>query len=153
MLTAEEFRLFFENSGYTTILDRIVETPHLEDHNSFSYKIYRNWLFIAKKNNEEYEEYDIQDDSILKINTPIYYERKGILKNGEIELETLLKLPGGVFNNAKPVIQILKLIDGKKSFNEILTLLKDNGFSMDNLDEIKALISDFLKKKILHIIK
>lgn len=49
MLTANEFRVFFEENGYQTITDEIIETSHLNDVNSFSYKIYRNWLFIAKK--------------------------------------------------------------------------------------------------------
>lgn len=50
MLTAKEFRNFFEERGYETITDEIVETSHLNDSNSFAYKVYRNWLFIAKKN-------------------------------------------------------------------------------------------------------
>ncbi|WNI38858.1 MULTISPECIES: methyltransferase domain-containing protein [unclassified Chryseobacterium] len=49
MLTAQEFRFFFEDNGYETITDEIVETSHLNDSNSFTYKVYRNWLFIAKK--------------------------------------------------------------------------------------------------------
>ncbi|SIQ80960.1 N2227-like protein [Chryseobacterium sp. RU37D] len=49
MLTAKEFRLFFEKNGYTTITDKIIETSHLNDANSFTYKVYRNWLFVAKK--------------------------------------------------------------------------------------------------------
>ena len=49
MLTAIEFKDFFEKNGYTTITDQILETSHLNDSNSFSYKVYRNWLFIAKK--------------------------------------------------------------------------------------------------------
>lgn len=50
MLTAQEFKAFFEENGYETITDEIIETSHLNDSNSFSYKVYRNWLFIAKKN-------------------------------------------------------------------------------------------------------
>ncbi|MDV3926427.1 hypothetical protein CMT52_13245 [Elizabethkingia anophelis] len=50
MLTADEFKLFFERNGYTTIADEVIETSHLNDIDSFAYKVYRNWLFIAKKN-------------------------------------------------------------------------------------------------------
>lgn len=50
MLTAKEFKSFFETNGYTTITDQLIETPHLNDSNSLVYKVYRNWLFIAKKN-------------------------------------------------------------------------------------------------------
>lgn len=49
MLTAIEFKEFFEKNGYETVVDQILETSHLNDSNSFSYKVYRNWLFIAKK--------------------------------------------------------------------------------------------------------
>jgi carnosine N-methyltransferase len=49
MLTAEEFRLFFEKKGYITLVDKIIETTHLKESNSLSYQIYKNWFFIAKK--------------------------------------------------------------------------------------------------------
>lgn len=49
MLTAVEFKDFFEKNGYETITDQVLETSHLNDSNSFSYKVYRNWLFVAKK--------------------------------------------------------------------------------------------------------
>lgn len=49
MLTAKEFKSFFEMNGYTTITDELIETPHLDDSNSLVYKVYRNWLFIAQK--------------------------------------------------------------------------------------------------------
>jgi carnosine N-methyltransferase len=49
MLTAEEFRMFFEKNNYKTIVDKVVETPHLKDDSSISYQVYRNWLFIAEK--------------------------------------------------------------------------------------------------------
>lgn len=50
MLSAKEFRTYFEENGFTTIVDKTVETNHLEDKNSMCYKTYRNWLFIAMKN-------------------------------------------------------------------------------------------------------
>ncbi|UCA61828.1 class I SAM-dependent methyltransferase [Chryseobacterium rhizoplanae] len=49
MLTAKEFRAFFEENGYETVVDEIIETSHLNDSNSLVYKVYRNWLFVAKK--------------------------------------------------------------------------------------------------------
>lgn len=49
MLTAQELKTFFEENGYETITDQIIETTHLNDPNSLVYKIYRNWLFICKK--------------------------------------------------------------------------------------------------------
>lgn len=49
MLTAKEFRTFFEENGYETVVDEIIETSHLNDSNSLVYKVYRNWLFVAKK--------------------------------------------------------------------------------------------------------
>lgn len=49
MLTAEEIKVYFEKNNYTTLVDCIIETPHLEDSNFMSYQIYRNWFFIAKK--------------------------------------------------------------------------------------------------------
>ncbi|EJG01442.1 hypothetical protein [Flavobacterium sp. F52] len=49
MLTAEEFRSFFETNNYKTIVDKIIETPHLKDDSSISYQIYKNWFFIAEK--------------------------------------------------------------------------------------------------------
>lgn len=51
MLTATEFKDFFEKNGYKTVTDQILVTSHLNDPNSFSYKVYRNWLFVAKKLN------------------------------------------------------------------------------------------------------
>ncbi|MFV0233924.1 class I SAM-dependent methyltransferase [Empedobacter falsenii] len=49
MLTAEEIRLYFEKNNYTTLVDSVIETPHLEDSNFMSYQVYRNWFFVAKK--------------------------------------------------------------------------------------------------------
>ena len=49
MLTAVEFKTFFEQNGYTTITDQILITSHLNDSNSMCFKVYRNWLFVAKK--------------------------------------------------------------------------------------------------------
>ena len=149
MLTAEEFRVFFENNGYTTLVDKIVKTPHLEDSNSITYKVYRNWLFIAQKN--KFEELTIGDDTILSINKPISYERKGVIKDGEKEMEAILNLPYGVFNGADSVIQILKLINGKSTFKEILIQLEKNGFIVDNPDQIKDLLLDFLKQSVISI--
>jgi len=150
MLTAEEFKLFFEENGYTTLVDKVVETPHLEDSNSITYKVYRNWFFIAQKN--KIKEHDINNNTILSIKKPLSYERKGIINDGEKEIEVSLKLPSGIFNGADSVIQILKLIDGKSSFKEVLLQLKENGFVVDNPNEIKNLLLDFLKQGILSAI-
>jgi carnosine N-methyltransferase len=149
MLTAEEFRLFFENNGYTTLVDKVVETPHLEDVNSISFKVYRNWFFIAQKHKPT--KFFINDDTILSIKKPISYERKGIIKDGIKEIEINLKLPSGIFNGAESVIQILKLVNGKNTFEEILIQLKKNGFTLDDSDEVKNLLLDFLEQGILII--
>ncbi|WP_077399150.1 methyltransferase domain-containing protein [Cellulophaga omnivescoria] len=147
MLTAEEFRQFFESKGYTTLVDKIVETPHLEDSNSISYKVYRNWFFIAQKNKKE--DIEVNDDTVLSIKEPISYERKGVIKDGIKENEVNLKLPNGNFSGADSVIQILKLVDGKNTFKEILIKLKKNGFVINDSDEIKNLLIDFLKQEIV----
>jgi hypothetical protein len=49
---------------------------------------------------------DINENTILTIRNPIDYERKGVLKNGEKELEVNLRLPSGTFNGANSVIEI-----------------------------------------------
>ncbi|MFL0139795.1 hypothetical protein V2647_10305, partial [Tenacibaculum maritimum] len=117
--------------------------------NSITYKVYRNWFFIAQKN--EHKEHVINNDTILHIKKPISYERKGVIKEGEKEVEVLLKLPNGVFKGAESVIQILKLIDGKNSFEKILLQLKKNGFEVNNPDEIKNLLIAFLNQRILSV--
>ncbi len=151
MLTAQEFRLFFENNGYITLVDKIVETPHLEDSNSISYKVYRNWFFIAQKSLTKPEELKINDDTVLAIKRPIPYERKGILKEGEEELEVNLELPNGTFNGASSVVQILKFVDGKNTYSEILSELQKKGFNTGNSKEIKSLFLDFLNQGVLSI--
>ncbi len=149
MLTAEEFRLFFENNGYITVIDKVVETPHLEDSNSISYKVYRNWFFIAQKNiTKSSPSIKINDGTILKLKKPIEYERKGILSEGEKELEVTLKLPNGVFVGADAVIQILKLIDGRTSYKRILSKLEINGYKVLE-EEIKTLLLNFLDQGVL----
>ena len=149
MLTAEEFKSFFESNGYKTITDTVIETPHIEDSNSMSYKVYRNWFFIAQKN--EIEELQINDNTVLSIKKPLSYERKGVIKEGEKETEVNLELPKGTFNGASSVVQILKLVDGQNTFNEIIEQLKMNGFAINNSDEIKNLLLDFLSQGILSI--
>jgi carnosine N-methyltransferase len=149
MFTAEEFRLFFENNGYKTLVNKIIETPHLEDSNSISYKVYRNWFFIAQKDVSKAIKLDINENTTLSIKNPLEYERKGFLKDGENEIEVNLKLPSGTFNGANSVIEILKLVDGKSSFKEILAQLKTSGFIVDDTNEIKNLLLDFLRKDIL----
>lgn len=148
MLTAEEFRLFFENNGYTTLVDKIIETPHLEDNNSLSYKVYRNWFFIAKKNKSE--DADIDDDTILMIKEPLSYQRTGVIKDGEKEMEVSLKLPNGNFSGADSVIQVLKLVDGKNTFKEIVGRLYNNGYEIENSEQIRELLLGFLKQNIIH---
>lgn len=49
MLTAEEIKIYFEKNNYITLVDSVIETPHLEDSNFMSYQVYRNWFFVAKK--------------------------------------------------------------------------------------------------------
>lgn len=148
MLTAEEFKSFFENNGYKTLVDKIIETPHLEDSNSISYKVYRNWFFIAQKEDKNSIHPNISDDTILEINLPIYYERKGTIKKGIEELEVNIELPNGKFGGAQPVIQILELIDGKNTFNDLMRILNDSGI-IANKDEVKALLFDLLIQGVL----
>lgn len=149
MLSAEEFRMFFEKKGYKTLSDKIIETPHLEDSNSITYKVYRNWVFIAQKQtNNLPEKFVINDNTVLKIKHPIQFERKGVIKDGEKQIEASIKLPSGIFNGAESVIQILKLIDGKKSFKDLITTLNENGFQVDS-QEIKNLLLKFLKQDII----
>ena len=132
MLTAEEFRLFFEQNGYETLVDRVVETPHLEDSNSISYRVYRNWFFIAQKKSASLIKQNIDKDTILYIKNPLLYQRKGYLKEGVHETDTILKLPKGEFEGADSVIQILELVDGKNTFQEILYMLNQKGFKIDD---------------------
>ncbi|MBA5629230.1 class I SAM-dependent methyltransferase [Moheibacter lacus] len=49
MFTAEEIRAYFEKNNYTTLIDSVVETPHLEDSNFMSHQVYKNWFFVAEK--------------------------------------------------------------------------------------------------------
>ena len=149
MLTAEEFRVFFENNGYKTLCDKVIETPHLEDSNSISYKVYRNWFFIAKKDISNKKKPLITDTTILRLTKPLFYERKGILNNGEKELEVVLKLPSGTFSGADSVIQILKYINGKNSYREIIERLSNNGLIINNESEIKALLSQLIDQNVL----
>lgn len=147
MLTAEEFKLFFESNGYTTLVDKVIETPHLQDSNSISYKVYRNWFYIAQKNPQK--KFEINDDTILNIKIPISYERKGNIKEGIQETEVNLSLPNGVFSGAGSVIQILKFVNGKNSFKDILLLLENDGILVDNPNDIKSLLINFLKQGYL----
>ncbi len=151
MLSAEEFRTFFEANGYVTLCDKIIETPHLNDSNSISYKVYRNWLFIAQKKNALRSNNSLKENTILAIENPIQYERKGILKNGEHEKEVVLKLPNGMFSGAHSVIQILKLINGQRKFHEIIKDLQTNGFKIDDIQEIKDLIELLINNNVLKI--
>lgn len=153
MLTAEEFKSFFEKNGYETLVDKVVETPHLEDSNSISYRIYRNWFFIAQKKKTLLKKPSIDNDTILFIKTPLYYEIKGYLKEGINQLDTILKLPEGNFEGAHSVLKILELVDGKNSFQDILNKLRDKGFTEINPEDIKKLLMSFLKRDILSINK
>lgn len=149
MLTAEEFRFFFEENGYKTLVDSVIETPHLEDSNSISYRIYRNWFFVAQKKRTLPRKQNINMDTVLSIKTPLLYERKGYLKEGINETDTILKLPEGNFEGADSVIKILELIDGKNTFQDILDNLKKQGFTNINSEDIKKLLINFLDQNIL----
>ncbi len=151
MLTAEEFKKTFENNGYKTLVDKIIETPHLEDSNSISYKVYRNWFFIAQKEKKTSINHNISDDTIFKINRPISYERKGIINKGVEEQEVNIGLPNGKFGGAQPVIQILELIDEKNTFSDLMSILKDSGLIADK-GEIKGLLNNLLSQGVLTIL-
>ncbi|KPM33418.1 Methyltransferase type 11 [Croceitalea dokdonensis DOKDO 023] len=152
MYTAEEFKQFFENNGYKTLIDKTIETTHLEDSNSISYKVYRNWFFVAQKNiSSNSTTFEIFDETILKLRTPVSYKREGILDDGEKELEATLNLPNGTFTGADAVIQILKLLDGKTPYIEVLSKLQSNGFDVNDTKGIHDLLLDLLKQNVLKI--
>lgn len=153
LLTADEFRDFFENNGYETLIDEIVDSPHLEDPNTMSYKVYRNWFFIARKKDIHNTIIPIKGDTIFRLNELVYYEKKGFLKEGkEEETEVCLELSSGIFNGADSVIQIFKLINGKNSFNEIITKLEASGFIIDDIDSIENLIKNFIISGVISIV-
>lgn len=152
MLTATEFKQYFENNGYKTLVNKVVETSHLEDSNSISYKVYRNWFFVAQKNiSSNSTNIEIFDETILKLKIPISYKREGILDEGEKELKVTLNLPDGTFTGADAVIQILKLLDGKTSYIEVLARLQSNGFDVNDAKGIHDLLLDLLKQNVLKI--
>ncbi|WP_027393254.1 hypothetical protein [Aquimarina latercula] len=152
MLTAEEFRQFFENNGYTTLVDKVIETPHLEDENSMTYKVYRNWFFVAQKQEKKALNIQIENDSILKITRTLSFETKGVISSeGKKELDTVLELPTGAFEGASPVIEILREIDGSKNYAQVLDSLKKKGFDIANKDQITNLLKDFISQEIITI--
>ena len=150
MFTTEEFRAFFEENGYTTLVDTFLETSHLKDADFMTYKVYKNWFFIARKNSSV--PINITPDTVLKIKNPLVYQRKGILQEGEKQTEVTLELPGGTFTGAEPVIRILALVDGKNTYKDILQKLKEKGFTIDNEQEIKALLTGFVEQNILTLL-
>ena len=153
MLTAEEFRQFFEAKGYRTLVDRVVEAPHLDDPNSNSLKGYRNWFFIAQKQTVERPSFAINQDSILHIKKPIPYRREGLLQHGEQETDVILGLPQGEFEGAGAVMVILQFVDGKNTFAQIIEQLNAAGYTVDDPTEIRDLLLSFLYQGVLEIIE
>jgi carnosine N-methyltransferase len=152
MLSAEEVRTVFEENGFETKVDRLIETTHLHSEKHFSNKIYQNWLFIAQKKGLPIQT-SITNASIVRLADNANYLIKGNLNKGVEKRIFELVLPNGeIFEGAEAAIDIIKLVLTKeKSVNE---LLNDLQLIYGKLDEstisyLMTIIKILIDKRVL----
>lgn len=119
MLTCEEVREVFEENGFVVTKDEFFETTHLASSRAMSNKTYTNWLFAAEIQKKESDK--INHSSVLKIKEKASYSINGNITSKGYETFTQLHMPDGTsYEGAETVVDILKLIDGKRSIQDIL---------------------------------
>jgi carnosine N-methyltransferase len=141
MLSATEIREYFEDNGFECLVDESVEAVHLPN-GTLTNKIYKNWLFIARRVSEPPLEIDA--DAIFEITGEVRYRISGSVGNGVSHEHYELQFPNGeVYEGAETVLDIVRQLQEGKSFQQLLDTLKDEYGEIS--DASVTHISDILK--------
>ncbi len=152
MYTCKEFREEFENNGFETIIDEFVPTTHLDFEKTLIYKSHTNWFYVGKliqKNNE------ILPSTVLRIINDVNFQKRIRTHSdkGTVETATLIMPNGTLFEGADSVVNILKLIDGKRSVVDILREVEliYGKISQSQEEDIYSVLKILIRNKLISI--
>ncbi len=152
MLSAQELKSVFENSGFLSIHDQLIDTIHLPSNNAFVNKSYTNWHYVARKENKVKDTYLIDLDTTVEINGSIEYNIKGVINSGGYNETYELHMPDGeIYEGAQNVIEIIRLIKGKIEVETIMQEMSEiyGELDADNVEAVKNVLSQLLLKKVI----
>lgn len=151
MLTAEEVRWFFEEQGYTILVDEYLETRHLYSPNSMRYRVYDNWFFIAQKPQIEAPK-TLKLSSVLNLNDAISLETLAVVERGQcVEIEQLVQLGQASYNLPEIIYEFLLEIDGEQTIEQILTKLKIHDLIAEEQAQFMAILQELLTAKMIQL--
>ena len=154
MLSYEEVKAFFEKNNFAIHLEKRVKTTHCSSSLSSLQKEYNNWLLVALKQ-EPIEWLPIRDDSVLQLLQTIHYEITGQLQDHtEKQLAVELKIKGKNFEGAETILDLLRLIDGQRTFVELLRKMEEiyGQFEENEIIQIKEIVERLRKEEVIGLI-
>jgi carnosine N-methyltransferase len=155
MLSAQELIAVFENNGFLSIHDQLIDTVHLPSSNVFVNKSYTNWHYVTRKENKIKDISIIDLDTNVEIMNPVEYIINGVIDNdGYNEVYELHMPDGEIYEGAQNVIEIVRLIKGKIKVNTIVQEMRKiyGELDADNVEAVKNVLSQLLLKKVIRVV-
>ena len=126
-LAADEIKTVFAANNFSIVYETDIPVMHLRSAASMAARFFDNWFFIARQGTSPAAptQSTINFDSVLKLAGPLRFEKLGLISlEGEEVLETKLVLPSGEkYEGASSVLDILRIIDGRRNAREVIEIL------------------------------
>lgn len=127
-LAAEEIRRHFLDAGFDVVGEDSVQTTHLSPASTMAPRVYNCWVFgaIARAAGAlRLAPSAVGLETVLTIQGELCYDLRGVLAHGfEAPLDASLQLPSGErFEGAVDVLEILRLLDGRRNVREAIAVL------------------------------
>lgn len=120
MLSAGEFKKVFERNGFESLQDETVDTFHLAIPNSWSSKLYTNWLYSARMVGNPKRKPEITMETLLKLADGVHYTVEGRISMGEnSEYWELNFSDGMIYEGGENIVEILKIIGEGRTLREL----------------------------------
>lgn len=151
MLSLNEFKKGFLEHGFRINYSNKTVHSHCKPIYSGSYKVYTNWVLALTKEKAQVE---INGSTVISINRSIRLMQNGSISNDiflmNLELESY---NGRHFTGSSILLDVLKLVDGEKSFDSIINFLSQ---AYDNVDEnfqrhLKGVLIGFANEGIIFL--
>lgn len=122
-LAADEVRRHFIDAGFDVAGEHSVQTTHLSPAATMAPRVYNCWVFGAiARPAGALRPAGLDLDTVLTIQGELRYDLRGVLaQEGEGPREASLQLPSGErFDGALDVLDILRLLDGRRNVREVI---------------------------------
>lgn len=126
-LAADEVRRRFLDGGFEIASEDWVRAHHLSPASTMAPRLYDCWVLcaVARGPDPARPVSAIDLESVLAIQGELRYELRGVLARGtDAPVDATLDLPSGErFDGAIDVLDILRLLDGRRSVREVIAAL------------------------------